>query len=238
MIIVEVVHMFEEIKSKVNKLLENDNSGHDIEHIQRVLDLSLQFSNCENLYVNKEIVTLIALLHDVDDYKLFGEKNSKNLINAKKIMTSCQLNLSIIEKVCNGIYEIGYNKRLSGITPTTIEAQIVSDADMCDALGAHGILRTFQYSLNHHKVFFNKNIAPISNITADIYTNRCSDSSVCHFFEKLLKLKNMMLTKSGKNEAQIRHQFIVNFLYQYFKEENAYDWIEYLNQFLKNNSSQ
>lgn len=148
--------MLEEIKIQVNKLLEKDNSGHDFNHIERVLELSLQFSNYENACINKEIVTLIALLHDVDDYKLFGTNNSKTLINARKIMTNCQLNLKIIEKVCNAIYEIGYNKRLSGIIPTTIEAKIVSDADMCDAIGAHGILRTFQYSLNHQKVFFNK----------------------------------------------------------------------------------
>ena len=75
--------MIEKVKQQVYDLLNNDNSGHGIEHIKRVLALSLKFSNIEN--ANKDIVTLIALLHDVDDYKLFGMDNAKNLTNAKKL---------------------------------------------------------------------------------------------------------------------------------------------------------
>ena len=75
--------MIEKVKQQVYDLLNNDNSGHGIEHIKRVLELSLKFSNIEN--ANKDIVTLIALLHDVDDYKLFGMDNAKNLTNAKKL---------------------------------------------------------------------------------------------------------------------------------------------------------
>lgn len=228
--------MLDKVKEQVKKLLKDDNSGHNFDHIQRVVQLSLQFCNYEEIDINKEIVILIALLHDVDDYKLFGVENSNKLVNAHHIMSNCHINAETIVKVCNAIAEIGYNKRLSGIIPTTIEAKIVSDADMCDAIGATGILRTFQYSLNHQKIFFNKDIFPITNIDADTYKNRCSDHSICHFFEKLLNLKELMLTNGGKQEALIRHQFMINFLYQFFKEANASDWIEYLNDFLANSS--
>ena len=81
--------MIEKVKKQVSGLLNQDNSGHGIDHINRVLELSLKFAEKEN--ANKDIVSLIALFHDVDDYKLFGMDNAKNLINAKKIMEDCNV---------------------------------------------------------------------------------------------------------------------------------------------------
>ena len=223
--------MIEEVKEKVNELLNQDNSGHGMEHINRVLDLSLKFAEKEN--GNKDIVSLIALLHDVDDYKLFGMDNAENLTNAKKIMEDCNVDKNIQEQVCLALNNIGYSKRLKGCCPTTIEGKIVSDADMCDALGANGILRVYTYSMKNGKPFFNKDIFPIEDITAEKYTKRCADSSVCHMFEKILKLKDLMLTKSGKEEAKSRHQIVVDFLYHLFQEEDAPEWTNYLNKYLE-----
>ena len=70
-------------------------------------------------------------------------------------------------------------------------------------------------------------------MTAEKYTRRCADSSVCHIFEKILKLKNLMLTESGKEEAKSRHQIIVDFLYHFFDEENSFEWKRYLDNYLK-----
>lgn len=225
--------MIEKVKSEVCKLLNKDNSGHGIEHINRVLELSLKFAEKEN--ANKNIVSLIALLHDVDDYKLFGMDSAKNLTNAKKIMKNCHVDKNTQEQVFLALNNIGYSKRLKGCCPETIEGKIVSDADMCDALGAVGILRVYTYSLKNNKPFFNKEIFPIENMTAEKYTEKCADSSVCHIFEKILKLKNLMLTKSGKEEAKSRHKIVVDFLYNLFQEENVPKWTNYLNEYLKNN---
>lgn len=223
--------MIESVKNEVEKLLGNDDSGHDKDHINRVLALSLRFAKSEN--ADEYITALIALLHDVDDYKLFGLENEKNLSNAKNIMNICNIDSSIQKKVCEEIRNIGYSKRLKGLVPTTIEGKIVSDADMCDALGAVSILRVFKYTTKMNKPFFDKNIFPIENMTADKYTRKCADTGICHFYEKVLLLKDLMLTSSGREEAQERHSFVVKFLYQYFKEENAEEWIEYTNKFLK-----
>ncbi len=174
--------MIEEVKAKVSELLDKDNSGHGMEHINRVLDLSLKFAENEN--GNKDIVSLIALLHDVDDYKLFGMENAINLTNAKRIMNDCNVDKNIQRQVCLALNNIGYSKRLKGCSPTTIEGKIVSDADMCDALGANGILRVYTYSMKNGKPFFDRNKFPIKDMTADKYTSRCADSSVCHIFEK------------------------------------------------------
>lgn len=223
--------MIEKVKKQVSELLNQDNSGHGMEHINRVLELSLKFAEKEN--ANKDIVSLIALLHDVDDYKLFGMDNAENLTNAKKIMRDCNVDKSTQEQVCFALNNIGYSKRLKGCCPTTLEGKIVSDADMCDILGANGILRVYTYSLKNGKPFFNKDLFPIEDMTPEKYTRRCADSSVCHIFEKILKLKSLMLTKSGKEEAIDRHKFTVNFLYQLFKEDNAPEWIKYLDNYLK-----
>ena len=225
--------MIEKVKKQVSELLDKDNSGHGMDHINRVLELSLKFAEKEN--ANKDIVSLIALLHDVDDYKLFGMNNAENLTNTKKIMEDCNVDKNTQEQVCLALSNIGYSKRLKGFCPTTLEGKIVSDADMCDALGANGILRVYTYSLKNGKPFFNKDIFPIEDISAEKYTRRCADSSVCHIFEKILKLKSLMLTESGKEEAKSRHQIIVDFLFHLFDEENVPEWTRYLNEYLKGN---
>lgn len=225
--------MIQEVRRQVSQLLSSDNSGHNMDHIDRVLSLSLKFAEQE--CANKEVVSLIALLHDVDDYKLFGMENAENLTNAKKIMNDCNIDLETQNLVLSSLKCIGYSKLLKGFRPQTLEGKIVSDADMCDALGANGIIRVYTYSMKNKQPFFDKNIFPIENMTADTYTSKCADTSVCHLFEKILKLKNLMLTDSGKKESESRHQIIVDFLYHLFDEENAPEWTEYLDNYLKLN---
>ncbi len=223
--------MIEQIKNQVFELLSNDNSGHGKDHIARVLALSLRFAQQEQ--ANIELVTLIALLHDVDDYKLFGYENAENLPNARRIMDNAHISGNIKDQVLEALKTIGYSKRLHGIVPQTIEAKVVSDADMCDAIGANGILRTYAYSMKNGRPFFGKDIFPIEDMSSDKYTRKSSDSCVCHIFEKLLKLKDLMLTTSGGREAIARHQIIVEFLYHLFEEENANDWKIYLDNYLE-----
>ena len=223
--------MIEYVKQEVVQLLNQDNSGHGMDHINRVLDLSLKFSEKEK--AKKEIVSLIALLHDVDDYKLFGKENAEKLTNAKRIMVNCKVDTNIQETVCLAIQNIGYSKRLKGYCPITLEGKIVSDADMCDALGANGILRVYTYSMKNGKPFFDKDVFPILDLDVDKYKSNTKGTVVNHIFEKLLKLKDLMLTDSGKEESKNRHQIVVDFLYHLFNEENAPEWIEYLNNYLK-----
>lgn len=193
--------MIQEVRRYAFELLNTDNSGHNMDHIDRVLRLSLKFAKQE--CANTEVISLIALLHDVDDYKLFGKENSENLTNAKKIMNNCKIDTETQNLVLSSLKCIGYSKLLKGFRPETLEGKIVSDADMCDALGANGIIRVYTYSMKNKKPFFDKSIFPIENMTADTYTSKCADTSVCHLFEKILKLKNLMLTDSGKKKLNL-----------------------------------
>ena len=101
---------------------------------------------------------MIALLHDVNDYKLVGSKNSETFYHSKRIMKDCHTDLQTRQQVLEALQAIDYSKRLKGMVPQTLEAKNVFDVDMCDALGVHGILRTFQYCLNHENVFLIVNI--------------------------------------------------------------------------------
>lgn len=222
--------MIQKAKLLVEDLMKNDDSGHGMEHILRVYDLAMQFAEKENC--NKELVALGALLHDVDDYKLFGDKNQQELTNTNRILKELDVDSNTKNEVLDIVSRIGYSKSLKGIRPSSIEGMIVSDADMCDAIGANGILRTHQYELKHGKPFFDKDIWPIENVNSNNYNKKPSNSGVCHMFEKILRIKNLMMTEAGKQEATARHDFVVDFLTQLFKEENAFGWLDYLNQFL------
>ena len=222
--------MLEEVKKQVYEILCSDNSGHGYDHVERVYNLSLKFAKKENADV--DVVGLIALLHDVDDYKLFGKEQAENLTNAKKIMNSVKVDNDKQQNVLSSLKRIGYSKSIEGIRPVTIEGKIVSDADMCDAIGANGILRTHQYGLKYGRPFFNKKANPNLDMNASEYKEKVADCSVTHMFEKLFKLKGLMLTNSGKQEAIKRHETMVNFLYDLLDEEEATEWKEYLDKYL------
>lgn len=223
--------MIEDIKKQVYDLLNNDDSGHGYDHVERVLNMSLKFAEKEK--ADRNVVALIALLHDVDDYKLFGVENANNLTNAKKIMTTANIPLEIQDKVLSELKCIGYSRSLKGIRPKTIEGMIVSDADMCDGLGITGILRTYKFSLKYGRPFFDKNIFPLDDINFKEYSKGYAETSVCHIFDKILKLKNLMMTESGKKEAINRHKIVVDVLYHLFEEEDTPKWKEYLDSYIK-----
>lgn len=222
--------MIEDVKKLVFEILNKDNSGHGYDHVERVYNLSLKFAKKEN--ADLDVVGLIALLHDVDDYKLFGKEQSENLTNAKKIMNLVNVSKDKQENVLSSLKRIGYSKSIEGIRPVTIEGMIVSDADMCDAIGSNGILRTHQYGLKYGRPFFNKNSHPDTNMDVNKYKEKVADCSVTHMFEKLFKLKGLMLTNSGREEAIKRHDIMISFLYELFDEEEASDWKEYLDNYL------
>lgn len=223
--------MMEEVRKQVCKLLEKDNSGHGMEHVDRVLNLSLKFAEVEG--VDKEVVALIALLHDVDDYKIFGVESAENLTNAKKILEECEVAGETREQVLGAIKTIGYGKRLREIEPTSLEGMIVSDADMCDATGATGVLRAYQFALARGGSFFDKDMYPAMDLKVVDYNKLCgTGTAVNHMFEKMLRLKDLMLTESGRKEAARRYKIMVDFLYHFFEEQGAEEWSEYLDEFL------
>lgn len=199
--------------SFVKDFFENEFSGHDFYHTLRVYNLAANIAETENC--DKELVYLGALLHDVDDYKLVG-KNAEPFANAKRFLNSQNYPEDRIEKICHIISQVSF-KGKDTQTPDTIEGMIVQDADRIDALGAIGIARTFAYGGNHNIPMHIPNMRFKENMTAEEYYNNVG-TTINHFYEKLLKLKDLMNTETAKNMAKHRHQYMETFLKEFYDE--------------------
>ena len=229
---------FEKIKAEVKTLLGRDNTGHGFDHVEKVYRNAMKLCNTMP-EIDREVVGLAALLHDCDDYKLFGDEGAGKLPNARRIMTDCSVSATFQDKVCAAIGDVGYSKRLNGNMPVTAEGRIVSDADMLEAMGATGIIRCMAYALarctQYGTPLFDAEVWPEPDMSAEEYKkpDRRSDNFINHFFEKMLKLKNLLLTEAGKAEGEKRHEFMVAFLRRFFDEYDAADWQEYLDAYMK-----
>ena len=221
----------------VEGCLGADGSGHGVDHVERVYDLSMRF--CDHYpEVGREVVALAAMLHDVDDYKLVGREQAQQLHNATDIMRCADIADDIQVAVRGIVANMGYSKALRGVRPVTLEGMIVSDADMCDAIGANGITRALMYAVSNKGsgIVFDRSVFPLVNLTADQYnsggTTHSTDSFINHFFEKLLRVKGMMMTEPGQQEAIVRDELMVNFLNLYFREQRAPEWSQLLEEYL------
>lgn len=199
------------IIEEVNLLCANDSSGHDYWHSIRVYKNAMKIAN--DIECEKDIVALVALLHDVDDAKLFDTTNYEN---ARNIMNKVGINKGQIEKIISIIGEISYRGKDS-VVPKTIEGKIVQDADRLDALGAIGIARTFAYGGNRGKEIYNPDIKPQKDLDSITYLES-RGSSVNHFYEKLFKLKDMMNTDVGKRIAKERDEYMHKYLNRFLDE--------------------
>jgi uncharacterized protein len=207
-----------------------DNSGHDWQHIFRVWRTAIKLAQLEN--AGRSIVELASLLHDIDDRKITGNiATERELPNARLILSEVGIGAALVETVCETISMVGFHKSLGGKSPETIEARIVADADQLDAMGAVGIARTFVYGASVKRSLFDPQSHPMQDYTAAQYdANR--GSTVNHFFEKLLTLRERMHTEAGAVEAERRHSTMVRFLDDFFAESAAPgEWTERLNRY-------
>ena len=224
------------VKLLVCKLLGSDTSGHADDHVERVALLAERFASECSEPVDLQEVLLTAWLHDVDDYKLVGTAQAEKLTIAVNIMAQAKVFDGLSQAVLENIAVIGYGKRLNGRHPQRLAGQIVSDADMCDAIGAVGIERALVYACRHGGRIFDPKVWPNVNLAAHEYNadgnTHDTDGFINHFFEKLLKLKGLMLTLPGRIESESRQQIMVDFLRHYFREKNAPEWSEFLEEYL------
>lgn len=210
------------IESAMNYLklfFENEFSGHDYFHSLRVYELAKRIAKIES--ANVEIVSLAALLHDVDDIKL-SPATYKNKSNAVTFLKKEKVSDSDISRICNIIDEVSFNGADS-IVPSTIEGKCVQDADRLDALGAIGIARTFAYGGTHNRDIYNPTIQPVLGMTKDEYRNHVS-TSINHFYEKLFLLKDMMNTRSAYKIAEKREGYMRAFIEEFMLEWNGIDY--------------
>ena len=195
----------------VKDVFQNDFSGHDYAHTERVYKLALKIAEKEK--ADFMIVSLAALLHDVDDYKLSSETYQKK-DRTVQFLREQEVDEKIIQKIVEIIEEVSFVGTDSKV-PSSLEGKIVQDADRLDAIGAIGIARCFTFGGSHHRVLYDPNQKPSLGMNEKEYRNHVS-TTINHFYEKLFLLKDMMNTETAKQIAIKRdaymHAFIDEFL--------------------------
>ena len=199
----------------VKETLANAEGGHDWWHIYRVWQLAKKIATTEK--TNLLVVELGALLHDIADAKFNDGDESIGPKKAREFLQSISVEEEIITHVENIIQHISFKGGNFKQAFNSTELAVVQDADRLDAMGAIGIARTFNYGGFKNRAIYNPNIQPNLSMSKEEYKNSTAPT-INHFYEKLLLLKDRMNTTTGKAMAKHRHNYMEQFLEEFYKE--------------------
>lgn len=202
------------VKSK----LHNAEAGHDWFHTERVWKLSTKIAREEPC--NTLVVQLAALLHDIADPKFHNGDEELAPEIARKFLAIENATDETINEVLFIIRNISFKNRGEQAGALPVELQIVQDADRLDAIGAIGIARTFNFGGFKNNLMYHPGIPPKIGMSKEEYKKN-NGTTINHFYEKLLLLKDLMNTSTGKKLAEERHRFMELFLKQFLMEWNV-----------------
>jgi uncharacterized protein len=200
----------------VTETLAEAEGGHDWWHIYRVWKNAQHIAKKEGS-VDTLIVELGALLHDIADSKFHDGDEEIGPKTARTHLESQQLPEELIEHVENIVRHISFKGAIEGQQWMSPELAVVQDADRLDAIGAIGIARTFNYGGHKGRALYDPTNKPNLEMTKEEYKNSTAPT-LNHFYEKLLLLKGLMNTDSGKAMAEGRHVFMEQYLEQFYAE--------------------
>ena len=202
----------------VKEKLEGAEAGHDWFHIERVWKLSKKIAEKEG--GNLEVIELSALLHDIADPKFHNGDETLALKISQNFLEEIQVDAELIEQVLSVIKNISFKNRAEAPENPPLELQIVQDADRLDAIGAIGVARTFNFGGFKNNLMYHPEIKPNLGMNKEEY-KKSNGTTINHFYEKLLLLKDLMNTKTAKKIASERHDFMLQFLDEFYKEWNV-----------------
>ncbi len=203
------IHLEQWVKEKLSSV----DAGHDWWHAIRVRNNALKIAKQEG--GNIPVIETAAIIHDLVDDKFFNPaKAQKEII---EYLNRQSVKEKDIEHILHIINSMSFSKELDGNNFDSLEFRIVQDADRLDAIGAIGIARTFSYGGHKGREFYNPDI-PFEDVLSKHQYRNSIAPTINHFYEKLLKLKNLMKTATGKALAEERHCFMEKYLEQFFRE--------------------
>lgn len=211
--------MLEILQLYIKEKMSKNDSSHDWWHIERVYNNAIIINEEEK--GNPFVVKAIALLHDIYDHKFCNG-------NIKANLTNLLMNLDLyrfmkyedIQNILNSCQNLGFSSNFDGLKELSKEGKIVQDADRLDAIGAIGIARVFTYGGKNGKEIYNPD-EENNIITSEEYYKKGSNTSISHFYDKLLRLKEMMNTETAKRLAEHRQIYMEQFLEEFYAEWNG-----------------
>lgn len=204
-----------QIESVLKEEWKDEPTGHDWEHIRRVRDMSMHIQSLEG--GDRDVIELGALLHDISDHKFNGGKLNAGGQKAKEWLIELGAKMSIVNEVASLVDKISFKGAKVDAGVLSLETKIVQDADRLDAIGAIGIARAFAFGGNRNQIIYAENTEPVLHESFESYVN-AKTTTINHFYEKLLLLKNKMNTTIGIQLAEERHQFMKDFLTRFYSE--------------------
>jgi len=209
--------VIEKTKEFVRNKLEGEGSGHDWWHIHRVYNTAVNLAKDTDNKADLYIIKLGALLHDIADWKFNGGDINVGAMVSRDFLKGLGVDEETIEHVADIVKNISFKGSGEKSQMKTLEGMIVQDADRLDAIGAIGIARTFAYGGHDNREMFNPDIKPQKHKTFEEYKNS-RGTTINHFYEKLLLLKDLMNTESGRKYAEKRHKFMEEYLEEFYAE--------------------
>jgi uncharacterized protein len=213
--------LIERTETFIRTRLAGDASGHDWHHVDRVRRTAVMIGAAEG--ADLHVVELGALLHDVADWKFHAGDLNAGPTAAREWLISQSVPEMTIAQIESIIREVTFKGAGVETKPTTLEGQCVQDADRLDAIGAIGIARTFAYGGHKGQAMYDPAAAPLQHDSFEDYKTK-SHSTINHFYEKLLLLKDRMHTATARKLAAARHRHMEEFLAQFYREWNGEDY--------------
>ena len=200
----------------VKKTLADAEGGHDWFHIERVWKTACFIQEKEGAG-DLLTIELAALLHDISDAKFNGGDDEMGSRMAFDFLEKQGIDPVRLEHIQSIIKHVSFKGGFPQDQISSIEFQIVQDADRLDAIGAIGIARAFNYGGFKNRPLHEPDKALQEYKDSKAY-HKSDAPTINHFYEKLLKLKELMNTESGKQMARERHKYMLDFLDQFYRE--------------------
>ncbi|MBN1966646.1 MAG: HD domain-containing protein [Anaerolineae bacterium] len=199
----------------VRTLLRGEGSGHDWGHIWRVWQQARHIAQAEG--ADLFVVELAALLHDIADWKLHGGDEAVGPRRARAWLESLGVAEAVIAQVSHVIAHLSFKGEAAAQEPLSLAGQVVQDADRLDAIGAIGVARAFAYGGHAGQVIYDPE-HPVRRGMDKAAYQQANTTTINHFYEKLLLLKDRMNTPTARALAEDRHAFMEAFLAQFYAE--------------------
>jgi uncharacterized protein len=198
-----------------SNMLKDAEGGHDWHHVERVMENARRILKKEK--ADKHIVLMGIILHDIADPKFSEGDETKGVKLASAFLKETDVEKETARKIMEVVEGISFKGGFNERSGKSEELKVAQDADRLDALGAIGIARAFSFGGFKGRKIYDPEDKPRDYQDLEAYRNSNS-STINHFYEKLLKLKDMMNTRTGKKMAEKRHDFMLRYLSQFRKE--------------------